>query len=254
VHAVFDCAGQQRDSTASACSCLCWSAQLTWLSLCWLARFFPEIRRVRGGKGRPEGQSCLFLTARASNVTARPARAAVCVGARSSPGSLSVGSLAFFQKYEESEEGKAARKANNKRYRESEDGMAAIAARRAKEAEEYRAEAQKWIKNKSGGAYVAMTVLDLRAEVSFPFPICSLFVSPFPSLSPSLSPSLTFLSLFPSPSFFLPFPLSLSPSFPLSFSSSPPLLLSLPFPPPPSLSLSPPPLLILPFSFFPPLR
>jgi hypothetical protein len=107
---VFDCAGQQRDSTASACSCLCWSAQLTWLSLCWLARFFPEIRRVRGGKGRPEGQSCLFLTARASNVTARPARAAVCVGARSSPGSLSVGSLAFFQKYEESEEGKATKR------------------------------------------------------------------------------------------------------------------------------------------------
>ena len=94
-----------------------------------------------------------------------------------------------------------------------------------------------------------MTVPERVAEVSFPFPICSLFVSPFPSLSPSLSPSLTFLSLFPSPSFFLPFPLSLSPSFPLSFSSSPPL------PPlfPPSLSLSlPPPSPYSPFFIFPP--
>ena len=112
-------------------------------------------------------------------------------------------------------------------------------------------EAEEWIENKSDGAYVAMTEQERVAEVSFPFPICSLFVSPLPSLTPSLSRSLTFLSLFPLSLFLSPFP---SLSFPLFPSPFPPLLLSLPFFPPSPPSLSPPPLLILPFSFFPPLR
>ena len=52
-------------------------------------------------------------------------------------GCLSVDWLAFFQRYEESDKGKGARKAASKRYRESEEGRAAIAARKAKESEAY---------------------------------------------------------------------------------------------------------------------
>ena len=196
------------------------------LSVDWLA-FFPEIRRVRGGKSHQKGECTLFVTARASNVTARPARH-VCFG----EAALTVDLCAVNCLLGKQQEIPRVRRGKGRYRSQASQGITGVPrGSRRMDQEQVRRGVRghdcpgEGCRGLCPLSHLFTLCFSLPFSLSFSlslsnFPISfplSLFLSPFPSLSFPLFPSLLFL-LSSSPSPFSPLPLSLSPP-PLSLFS-----------------------------------